>query len=297
MYIELTEKRILSAKLPGITLHGLEIESEWNGLTKLVHPETGVYLIVMREIGLIVDGTPSVIEQLLAPVASSGYLNFPTTTLPNGIVVPAFQVAQYMNCVNADGKAYVSEAETPRVKINFYDSRKACQADGGDLICGSQHLALAWDIANQDENWTGGKVGKGHIYRGLHKGSVSGSQRNDYVPHNSLERRWHVLSTGDRIYDFSGHLFSWMLNDLPGNADSQAGKISADSPYLTVGSQFTQQQGGGWRPDGARDWSGLALIRGGYWDSGDCAGVFNLNFGWPHLGYGYVGFRSTKKVS
>lgn len=297
MYIELTEKRVLSAKLSGITLHGLEIESEWNGLTKLIHPETGVYLIVMRDVGMIVDGTPSVIEQLLAPVASTGYLQFPRTTLPCGLVVEPFQVAQYMNYIDKDGKAYVSETEKPHVRINFHDSRKACRAAGGDLINGSQHLALALDIVNQDANWTGGKVGQGHVYRGLHKASVSGAQANDFVSHDSLERRWHVLSTGDRIYDFAGHLYSWMVNDLPGNDNGLAGKIAVDSPYLTTGSKFTYEQGMGYRPDGARDWSGYALIRGGYWYSSGDAGVFSLDGGSPDCERDGVGFRCTKSVS
>ena len=296
MYISLTESRTFTAEIPGRTLEGLVIESEWERLTKLVHPASGLYLIVLRDEGLIVDGSPALIDDLLASAASDGYLVFPRSTLPGGIVVEPFQVAQYMNCVDADGKAYVPETDVPRVRINFHDARKACKAAGGDLIAGTQHLALAWDIVNQPENWTGGAVGQGHVYRGLHKGTVSCAQRNDYAPSDPEERRWHVLSTGERIYDFAGHLFSWMLNDLHGSADGLAGKIPADSPYLTISSEFSQEQGMGWRPDGARDWSGGALIRGGYWVSGSDAGVFPLLSVWPGDERGGVGFRCTKPV-
>lgn len=294
MYIGLTESRTFTADIPGRTIEDLEIESEWEGLTKLVHRPSGLYLIVMRDVGLIVDGSPSLIDDLLAPIASTGYIRFPRCTLPGGLVVEAFEVAQYMNCVDVDGKAYVSETEKPPVRINFADARKACQAAGGDVIKGSQHLALAWDIVNQDQNWTGGKVGQGHVYRGLHKGTVSGAQNNDYASSDPDERRWHVLSTGDRIYDFAGHLYSWMVNDLPGNTNGLAGKIPADSPYLTTASQFSQGQGMGYRPDGARDWSGDALIRGGCWSGGGSAGVFSLGYVWPDYGGYYVGFRCTK---
>jgi hypothetical protein len=294
MYIQLKERRSFTAELPDRTINDLQIDSEWNGLTKLVQPASGLYLIVMREEGLIVDGSKSLIDDLLAPVASTGYIPFQRTTLPCGLIVEAFEVAQYMNCVGKDGKAYVSNTEKPRVKINFHDAKKACNAAGGSLLKGSQHLALAWDITNQDANWTGGKVGQGHVYRGIHKGNTSGAQANDFVSNDSLERRWHVLSTGDRIYDFAGHLFGWMENDLPGNVDGLAGKIPADSPYLTTSSQYKQSQGIGWRPDGARDWSGGALVRGGCWGSDDYAGVFGLYNVWPGGENGGVGFRSTK---
>jgi len=299
MYISLTERRTITATLPDRTITDMEIEDEWNGLTKLVHPASGLYLIVMREEGLIIDGSKSLIDDLLrpaAPTAEPGYVVFPESKLPCGLVVPAFQVAQYMNCVGDDGKAYVSGTEVPCVNINFATAIQACKNAGGGLITGSQHLALAWDIVNQPANWTGGEVGKGHVYRGLHKGTLSCAQRNDYEPSDPEERRWHVLSTGDRIYDFAGHLWSWMINDLAGNVDGLAGKIPADSPYLTTASQYSQAQGMGYRPDGARDWSSYALIRSGCWGSGSCAGVFFLGCDWPVNCYDYIGFRCTKPV-
>ena len=52
----------------------------------------------------------------------------------------------------------------------------------------------------------------------------------------------------------------------------------------------------GYHPDGARDWSGYALIRGGYWYSGSYAGVFYLNFDWPGNEDDSVGFRCTKPI-
>ncbi len=292
MYINLTERRTFTAEITGRTLNDLEIESEWNGLTKFVQASSGLHLIVMREAGLIVDGSPSIMCELLAP-ASTGYIRFPRTVLPCGTVVDTFQIAQYMNSI-VDGKTCVSDTAKPRVRINYKDSIAACEAAGGNLLRGSQHLAIALDIMNQDDNWTGGKVGQGHVYRGLNKGSVSGAQANDYMPTDPDERRWHVLSTGDRIYDWSGHLFSWMVNDLPGNVDGLAGKIPVDSPYLTTGSEFTEAQGAGYRPDGARDWSGRALIRGGRWGSGSSAGAFGLDLDWPDNEDDYVGFRCTK---
>ena len=57
------------------------------------------------------------------------------------------------------------------------------------------------------------------------------------------------------------------------------------------------EKGTGWRPSAGRDWSGLALVRGGYWDSVGDAGAFRLNYDWPDLGDDSVGFRCTKPSS
>jgi hypothetical protein len=51
----------------------------------------------------------------------------------------------------------------------------------------------------------------------------------------------------------------------------------------------------GWRPSSA-NWSGIALVRGGYWGSDDLAGVFNLGNGWPVSDHDLVGFRCTKSL-
>lgn len=297
MHIELTEKRILSAEVAGLKLEGLEVESEWEGLTKLVQPGTDIHLIVMRDVGMVVDGSKSIMDRLLAPTAEPGYICVPGRNITIGnysIDVAPFSIAEYMNCVDADGKAYVSATEKPRVKINFFDSKKACELASGGLIRGSQHLALAMDIMSVAENWSGGKAGEGVLRRGLHRGTVSGAQPGDYVSPHADENRWFLLPDGQRICDFAGHLSSWMVDDIHGNVDGLAGNIPADSPYLKIGAQFSQAQGMGWRPDGARDWSGDALIRGGRWDSDALAGVFRLGYVWPDGCYGYVGFRSTK---
>ena len=56
------------------------------------------------------------------------------------------------------------------------------------------------------------------------------------------------------------------------------------------------EKGIGWQPSATDDWSGRALIRGGYWRSGDGAGVFNLYNDWTGNDYRYVGFRCTKSL-
>jgi hypothetical protein len=297
MYIELTKRTTYTAEISGRTLAGLEKESEWNGQIKLVQPETGLFLIVMPKVGLIVDGSESLIDELLAPTVEPGYVHIPGRTIKIGnysIEVAPFSVAQLMGCVDADGKAYVSETEKPRVNINYYKSVEACKLAGGGLIRGSQHIAIGMDIMSVDANWSGGKVGEGILRRGLHRGTVSGAQPGTYVSPHADENRYFLLPDGSSIRDYSGHIFSWMFDDIHGDANGLTGKIPADSPYLTFAAQFTREQGIGWLPSLPCDWSGRALIRGGCWYSGGVAGVFSLDGGWPVGGGRNVGFRSTK---
>ncbi len=288
MYIELTERTTHTAVFGGRTLTDLEIEWEKDGLAKLVQPATSL--------GLIVKGSQSLMDELWAPTVLPGYVHVRGRTIDIGnysIEVKPFSVAKFMGCVDADGKAYVSETEKPRVNINYYKSREACKAAGVGLIRGSQHLAIAMDIMSVDANWSGGKVGEGILRRGLHRGTVSGVQGETYVSPHADENRDFLLQCGGSVRDFSGNGVEWMEDDIHGAENGLTGKIPADSPYLVIGAQFTKAQGMGWRPTGPVDWSGHALIRGGYWNSEDHAGVFFLGDGWPGVDYVYVGFRST----
>jgi hypothetical protein len=221
------------------------------------------------------------------------FITVPETTLPNGHVEPAFQVGQFLCSKGADGKAEVTAEGTPWVRVKFADSKAACEAAGFALITETQALAIAHNVAAQDCNWTKGKVGEGKLFRGLRKGNVSSAQPGTYEPTDTKERRWLTLSNGERICDINGNAYSWIFDNVQGDADGLTGIIEADS--ISLQAPFpSQEKGIGWRPDGRRDWSGRALIRGGCWYSGSNAGVFCLNLGWPAHELDSVGFRCTK---
>jgi hypothetical protein len=216
-------------------------------------------------------------------------ITVPEVTLPNGTTVPSFQVSQYHWSRSDDG--------TPWVNIGYHDARKACQEAGMSLITELQALAIAHDIVQQDINWTGGKVGLGKVFQGLHKGRVEGPREREFVSPDPEERRWHQLSNGSRIYDFAGHVYSWVFDDVQGDVSGILAKdFGVDSPSISIptGLGLNQGIGLGWSPLKDYLWAGRALIRGGYWCSGRDAGVFRLNFGHPDRGWGDVGFRCTK---
>ena len=228
--------------------------------------------------------------------ASSLFITMPEVTLPSGKVVPSFQIAQYIASRGPAGIPQSVADAMPWVEINYDEARKACAVSGYDLLAETRALAIAYDISKQDINWTGGKVGEGKIFQGIHKENVSEAQAGAYESDDAEERRWHQLSNGERIYDFSGNCYTWVFDDVQGDENGLTGKIAAFSISLTTAPYPSQEKGMGWRPDGERNWSGNALIRGGCWYSGSFAGVFRLNRGGPDRRRGSVGFRCTKSL-
>lgn len=213
------------------------------------------------------------------------FVTVPETTLPNGTVVPAFRVAKYLSSRSADG--------APWVEINYQEARDACQRAGAALITETQWLAIAHQIASQPENWTGGAVGEGSIYMGLHLGTVGEAQGPAYESPEAIERRWHVLANGERVYDFAGNAYSWAFDDVHGDAAGLIAKpFAEDSPSIAVPFP-SAEKGVGRYPRAGADWSGRALVRGGCWISGVNAGVFRLSNDWPEGRHGGVGFRCT----
>jgi len=228
--------------------------------------------------------------------ASSLFVTVPEVTLPNGKVVPSFQVAQYIASRGPAGIPQSVADAMPWVEINYDNARKACAVAGYDLLAETRALAIAYDISQQDINWTGGKVGEGKIFQGIHKDNVSEAQEGTYESDDAEERRWHQLSNGEKIYDFSGNCYSWVFDDIQGDENGLTGKIAADSISLTTAPYPSQEKGMGWRPDGERNWSGGALVRGGCWGSDSYAGVFYLDVFGPGHRIGGVGFRCTKSL-
>lgn len=234
----------------------------------------------------------------IAAVEQSLFVTVPDVTLPGGVLVPSFQVTQYFCSKDEDGRAIVSATAAPWVEVNYYDAVAACIAAGTPLITELQALAIAHDIANQGANWTGGVVGVGNLKQGLHKGSVDEAQPGDYVSADADEDRWFTLSNGSRICDAAGNLFTWIFDNVQGDEQGLVAKpFAEDSPSIATAPYPSMEKGTGWRPAAGRDWSGGALVRGGYWGSDDDAGVFRLDYGWPGDGSDCVGFRCTKPSS
>ncbi len=227
---------------------------------------------------------------------SNEFVLVPETTLPNGLVVPAFMVGKYA-CSKSDlNTAIVVADRKPWANINFNDAKLACTDAGYNLITESQYLAIAYQITQQPENWTGGKVGEGEVFRGIHLGDVNEAQDGHYQSDKPIERRWHALANGEVVYDFSGNIYSWVFDDVQGDDKGVIAKpFKDDSPTKTTAPYETNSHGMGDTYVG-KDWSGTALVRGGCWLSLGIAGVFLVRNDFPQDVCIYVGFRCTKSL-
>jgi hypothetical protein len=222
------------------------------------------------------------------------FVPIPETTLPGGRVVPAFRVGRYV-CTRGDNdKAAVTAEDAPWVDINFAEAKRACIKAGYFLITESQALAIAYRISAIDANWTGGKVGQGKLYQGLRKWTVRSAQPGTYTPKDADEQRRFFVSGKDSIFDAAGNVFTWVIDDVQGDSTGLTAKpFAKDSPSLVI-PYPAADKGQGWLPKVGADWSGVALVRGGDWDSEANAGAFGLNNGWPGVRNGGVGFRCTQ---
>lgn len=219
----------------------------------------------------------------------------PETTLPGGIVVPAFEVARYLSSRDDSGALQISVDAMPWVEVDYHAARAACAAAGYKLITELQALALAYNVATQPANWTGGTVGEGKLFQGLRSGEFDEAQAASYVPSSNDERRYFILSNGERVCDVAGNAYTWVFDDVQGNAEGLVARsFAADSPSFTTATYPSMQRGAGWQPRAGSDWSGSALLRGGCFYSEDNAGVFYLDYVWPVYANGNVGFRCTK---
>jgi hypothetical protein len=223
------------------------------------------------------------------------FVTVPETTLPGGVVVPSFSVAKYLTGQGPLDIPITTEAGIPRVDIEYADARAAAAGAGLVLITETQWLAIAHDIASQAINWSGGVVGEGKIFQGIHKGTLGGGTAANVTGCDDSERRWHQLSNGEQVFDFAGNVYSWVFDDVQGDADGIVAKaFTPESLSILTAPAPSREKGVGYQPRANADWSGLALIRGGYWGGRDCAGVFALNLADPDDAYDDVGFRCTK---
>lgn len=287
MKIELIQEQTFTVKAGGKAIRGMVQTDSWEGLIKL-QDSTGNSLILND--GVIVRGSVDLLSAL-APTANS-FVQVPETKLPNGLTVSAFQVAQYISTKTKEGRVGFDVTSMPWANINYFDAIKASKEAGYNLITETQWLAIAWNLSQQDCNWTGGKVGDGDLYQGIRNGG--GAKPAGYLPEDANTKRWMTLSNGQQVCDFNGNVFQWVLDDIQGDEKGVIAKaFDISSPSLTVPPYPSRIKGTGWRPDPGADWSGYALVRGGCWDSGGYAGVFYLDHGGPRCGDGGIGFRCT----
>lgn len=287
MQVELIQERAFTVRAGTKAIHGLFHVSEWEGLNK--YQDNAGRTLILND-GQIVKGSPELLASLIDIPA--GFIQVPEIKLQNGLIVPAFKVAQHVSGEDEDGNLLLDGTCKPWTNINFFKAQEICAEYEYGFITETQWLAIAFDLSQQDCNWTGGKVGEGDLFQGIRNGG--GAKHGNYVPTDSTERRWMTLSNGSTICDMNGNVFQWVFDNVQGDDKGVIAKrFAPESPSLSTAPYPSQEKGVGYRPDAGRDWSGRALVRGGFWFSYVDAGVFRLVGDLPGLEYDNIGFRCT----
>ena len=131
------------------------------------------------------------------------------------------------------------------------------------MISNDEWQNIARDIEMQPQNWSSGNIGVGHLNRG-HSDSdpnnplaASTDDNEDCVGTNnevgggndscgghSSQRRTHVLSNGEVIWDFSGNVVEFML-DTNSSGDNYDGGFSYISQVTSVSHSTAYSLAGG----------------------------------------------------
>jgi len=88
----------------------------------------------------------------------NSFITVPEVTLPNGTVVPSFQVGQFACGKGEDGKAIITPGAKPWVSINYHEARQVCADSGFALITELQCLngnVYQWVFDNVQGDITG----------------------------------------------------------------------------------------------------------------------------------------------
>ena len=245
--------------------------------------------------------TPVRAQAIRTAVIARTLQNHHMVTVPatqvGGEMVPAFRVGQYLCGRGAFDTPQIDPWTAPWTAISYLAAKRLCDDAGLSLLTERQALAIAYNILAQAVNWSGGGVGHGRLYQGLHKGLRDGPQAATHRSTCLSERRWHVLSNGEIIHDMAGNAYCWIFDDVQGERNGIVARpFSTNSPSVERAEPGPYASGMGDGPSAGDDYSGNALIRGGHWCSGDVAGIFHLRAHPADRAEPEIGFRIAAPI-
>jgi hypothetical protein len=250
-----------------------------------------------------------------APTCPTGYLLVPKNT---AYTTKDFCVMKYEASNDGYGTATSVAGGTPWVSIDRPTARSKCLAlgQGFDLISNSQWQTIARNIAGVTTNWDSVVVASGQLNRGHTDGAPNNalSTSADDVSGNcsgtgqtcsntvwDSQRRTHVLSNANVIWDIGGNVWEWVTNDsnVSNGANGYISTMNGDdirqSRYGAAAGTFcaspssTPYCGMGY---GYFNYAAGAVLRGGPWNNGVGVGVFAALLGNASTVTGWdIGFR------
>ncbi|MFV8257741.1 Ig-like domain-containing protein [Bdellovibrio bacteriovorus] len=149
-----------------------------------------------------------------------------------------FCVMKYEAKNDGSGKAIPQGTGTPWVSVTRPQAVTACQLNGAryDLISNDEWQATARHITTVNANWSSGTAFVGRISRGHSDGTpasplapstddnqgCTGTGQTCSSTVWNLQRRTHVLPSGDVVWDMAGNAHEWVKGDYTNSASSYA---------------------------------------------------------------------------
>ncbi|MFK7872902.1 MAG: hypothetical protein AB8C84_06970 [Oligoflexales bacterium] len=209
---------------------------------------------------------------------------------------------------NNSGTPGSAAAGIPWVNINQTIAISECASIGANyhLITNEEWMTIAANIAEVDENWSGGTVGSGQLNRGHSDNSptsrlASSADDNDSCVGTGQtcdsstwhsQRRTHKLSTGDVIWDIAGNVLEKTSKYEPDNKVNPLANYQEFSITLTDAASWVVKDiiprnsyksfwSDSWNSSqglgkyyASNNTSGGVMERGGQANHGDKAGIF-----------------------
>ena len=225
-----------------------------------------------------------------------------------------FCVAKYEMKNDGYGEAISQSTGTPWVSLNRADAIKNCRALGAgfELISNNQWQTIARNITNVNSNWSSGVVASGKVNTGHTDGTPAGTLAADSADTNAcagtgqvcsntvwdIQRRTHLLSNGNVIWDFSGNVDEFISNNqFNNNLPSSYASVLGNSEYAAApASTCLNGDDGNFTFCGFgyvyfSNYSGGIATRGGsngsFWPSG----IFKFQVQDPNFSNSLAGFR------
>lgn len=196
--------------------------------------------VTCRTGGLLDQNRP--VPPMSCPV---GYARVPALA---GYAPSDFCVAKYESKASGTSAASVPVG-LPWIGASVAQSLSACRANGTsyDLISNLEWQAVARDVENVASNWSGGIVGGGSLNRGHSDGApasyLAASEddndacfgTNDTCSASAWnpQRRTHLLSTGQVVWDLGGNATEWTkdANSTRYGPDSLVSELTNAAPF------------------------------------------------------------------
>lgn len=235
------------------------------------------------------NGITRIADDSIKESCPDGYIEIPNSN---------FCVMQFEAKKSRSGRPVSVAEETPWTNTFAEEAKDLCQSLGAkyDLISNEEWMIIARNIEVQPENWSGGAVDSGCLFRGNNGqpmpwnecGYGDGANGIDFGNERNPRAKM-ILSNGKEIFDFAGNVSEWVDWTKGGSFDSApvgCAQVStelkdivldADCPltattYAPLNVDFGSEHGVGKFVGG----NGGYARRGGASWSGDQAGIYAL---------------------